>query len=149
MTYAETLMARTDLALLVCLLAGVSARTFWTRSSPFERWRRLPTSAGWLDAALHLYLHQIAGRAVAVLVLSQRLRRRAPAFGLDANTYPTVAHALPLTRLLVLWLALRADRTRTGCSRGSHLAMVNVLVHFLSHLIVGIGLWLIWLVPAS
>ena len=56
----------------------------------------------------------------------------------------TVAHALYFAVPLVLWLVLRAVERDRLFSR-LYLAIALVLMYFPSELIVGIGLWLIWL----
>ena len=101
-------------------------------------------SAGWLGNAWHLYFNQIPGRAVSVLTLFGPAWAARAILGLDASTYMTVAHALYFAVPLVLWLVLRAVERDRLFSR-LYLAIALVLMYFPSELIVGIGLWLIWL----
>jgi hypothetical protein len=68
--------------------------------------------------------------------------------GLGASAYMTVAHALYFAVPLALWLALRAIERDRLFSR-LYLAIVLVLMYFPSELIVGVGLWLIWLALVS
>ena len=60
----------------------------------------------------------------------------------------TVAHTLYFGVPLVLWLVLRTVERDRVFSR-LYLAVVLVLMYFPSELIVGIGLWLIWLALVS
>ena len=101
-------------------------------------------SAGWLGDAWHLYFNQIPGRAVSVLTLFGPAWAARAILGLDASTYMTVAHTLYFAVPLVLWLVLRAVERDRLFSR-LYLAIALVLMYFPSELIVGIGLWLIWL----
>ena len=101
-------------------------------------------SAGWLGNAWHLYFNQIPGRAVSVLTLFGPAWAARAILGLDASTYMTVAHTLYFAVPLVLWLVLRAVERDRLFSR-LYLAIALVLMYFPSELIVGIGLWLIWL----
>ena len=105
-------------------------------------------SAGWLGNAWHLYFNQIPGRAVSVLTLFGPAWAARAILGLDASTYMTVAHALYFAVPLVLWLVLRAVERDRLFSR-LYLAIALVLMYFPSELIVGIGLWLIWLALVS
>ena len=105
-------------------------------------------SASWPGNAWHLVFHQITFRAVAVLALFGPAWAARAALGLDASAYMTVAHALYFAMPLVLWLALRSIERDRLFSR-LYLAIVLVLVNFPSELIVGIGLWLIWLALVS
>ena len=139
-------MARTDQALLAAFLLA-ALLGIWTRCLLLNDGAVL-MSAGWLGDAWHLYFDQIAGRAVAVLALFGPAWAARAVFGLDATTYLTVAHALYFAVPLALWLALRAVERDRLFSR-LYLAIVLMLVYFPSELIVGIGLWLIWLALVS
>lgn len=139
-------MARTDQALLATFLLAALLGT-WTRCLLLNDGAVL-MSAGWFGDAWDLYFDQIAGRAVSVLALFGPAWAARAILGLDAATYLTVAHALYFAVPLALWLALRALERDRLFSR-LYLAIVLVMVYFPSELIVGIGLWLIWLALVS
>ena len=100
-------------------------------------------SAGWLGNAWDLYLGQLAGRAVALLVTFGPAWAARWAFDLGPATYVTVAHMLYFAVPLLLWLAIRAIEPHRVFSR-LYLAAVLALVYFPTEVIVGLGLWMIW-----
>lgn len=102
-------------------------------------------SAGWLGDAWDLYFNQLASRILSVLVTFGPAWAMRAAFGLDAGAYMTLAHVLYFAVPLVFWLILRAMERERIFSR-LYLALVLVLMTFPSELIVGLGLWLIWLI---
>jgi hypothetical protein len=140
------LMARSDKALLAAFLMaavlGIRTRCLLLNDGA------VLMSAGWLGDAWHLYFDQIAGRAVSVLTLFGPAWAARAVLGLSAGAYVTVAHTLYFAVPLVLWLALRAIERDRLFSR-LYLAVVLMLMYFPSELIVGIGLWLIWLALVS
>jgi hypothetical protein len=139
-------MARSDKGLLAAFLLAAVLGT-WTRSLLLND-GAVMMSVGWLGDAWHLFFDQITGRAVAVLTLFGPAWAGRAAFGLDASTYMTMAHALYFAVPLAMWLVLRAIERNRLFSR-LYLATVLVLMYFPTELIVGIGLWLIWLALVS
>src|SRR5258707_8119216 len=139
-------MARSDKALLAVFLLAAVLGT-WTRCLLMND-GAVFMSAGWLGDAWHLYFDQIAGRAVSVLTLFGPAWAARAVFGLDASAYMIVVHALYFAIPLALWLVLRVIERDRLFSR-LYLAIVLVLMYFPSELIVGIGLWLIWLALVS
>ncbi len=139
-------MARSDKALLGAFLLAALLGT-WTRCLLLNDGAVL-MSAGWFGDAWHLYFDQITGRAVSVLMLFGPAWAARAVLGLGADAYLTLAHALYFAVPLALWLVLRAVERNRLFSR-LYLAIVLVLMYFPSELIVGIGLWLIWLALLS
>jgi hypothetical protein len=139
-------MARSDKGLLAVFLLAAGLGT-WTRCLLMND-GAVFMSAGWLGDAWHLYFDQIAGRAVSVLTLFGPAWAARAILGLGASAYMAVAHALYFAVPLVLWLVLRAVERHRVFSR-LYLAIVLVMMYFPSELIVGIGLWLIWLALVS
>src|SRR5216683_2222126 len=139
-------MARSDKALLGAFLLAALLGT-WTRGLLLNDGGIL-MSVGWLGDAWHLYFDQITGRAISVLTLFGPAWAARAVLGLGASAYMTVAHILYFAVPLVLWLVLRAIERDRLFSR-LYLAIVLVLMYFPSELIVGIGLWLIWLALVS
>jgi hypothetical protein len=139
-------MARSDKALLAVFLLAAVLGT-WTRCLLMND-GAVFMSAGWLGDAWHLYFDQIAGRAVSVLTLFGPAWAARRILGLGSSTYVTVAHVLYFAVPFVLWLVLRAVERHRVFSR-LYLAIALVLMYFPSELIVGIGLWLIWLALVS
>jgi hypothetical protein len=139
-------LSRSDKALLAAFLLAAVLGT-WTRCLLLNDGAAF-MSAGWLGDAWHLYFDQIAGRAVSVLTLFGPAWAARAVFGLDASAYMIVVHSLYFAIPLALWLVLRAVERDRLFSR-LYLAIVLVLMYFPSELIVGIGLWLIWLALVS
>jgi hypothetical protein len=139
-------VTRSDKALLGAFLLSAVLGT-WTRSLLLNDGAVL-MSAGWLGDAWHLYFDQITGRAVSVLTLFGPTWAARAVLGLGASAYMTVAHVLYFAVPLVLWLMLRAVERDRLFSR-LYLASVLVMMYFPSELIVGIGLWLMWLALVS
>jgi MFS family permease len=139
-------MDRSDKALLAAFLLAALLGT-WSRSLLLNDGAVL-ISVGWLGDAWHLYFNQITGRAVSVLTLFGPAWAARAILGLSASAYMILAHALYFAVPLVLWLVLRIIERDRLFSR-LYLAVVLVLMYFPSELIVGIGLWLIWLALVS
>ena len=139
-------MARSDNALLTAFLLA-ALLGIWTRCLLLND-GAVFMSAGWLGDAWHLYFDQFAGRAVSVLTLFGPAWAARAVLGLGASAYMTVAHTLYFGVPLVLWLVMRTIERDRLFSR-LYLAVVLVLMYFPSELIVGIGLWLIWLALMS
>lgn len=100
-------------------------------------------SAGWLGNAWDLYLSQLAGRAVSMLVTFGPAWAARGAFDLGPASYVVVAHILYFAVPLLLWVAIRAVEPHRTFSR-LYLATALVLVYFPTELILGAGLWMIW-----
>lgn len=139
-------MDRSDKALLAAFLLAAVLGT-WTHCLLLNDGAVL-MSAGWFGDAWDLYFNQIASRAVSVLTLFGPAWAARAAFGLSADAYMILAHALYFAAPLVLWLVLRGIERDRVFSR-LYLAIVLVMMYFPSELIVGIGLWLIWLALVS
>ena len=139
-------MDRSDKALLAAFLLAAVLGT-WTHCLLLNDGAVL-MSAGWFGDAWDLYFNQIASRAVSVFALFGPAWAARAALGLGADAYLTLAHALYFAVPLVLWLVLRGIERDRIFSR-LYLAIVLVLIYFPSELIVGIGLWLVWLALVS
>lgn len=105
-------------------------------------------SAGWLGNAWDLYLGQLAARAVSMLVTFGPAWAAREVFDLGPSSYVVVAHLLYFAVPLLLWLAIRAIEPHRTFSR-LYLAMALVLVYFPTELILGAGLWLMWVAVAA
>ena len=132
---------RNDIALLAAflLIAGLG---IWTNCLLFNDGAVL-LSVGWLGDAWDLYFNQIAGRAVSTFATfgpAWAIRR---AFDLSPGAYMVLAHTLYFAVPLGVWLVIRAVEPMRAFSR-LYLATTLVLINFPSELIVGIGLWTIW-----
>lgn len=101
-------------------------------------------SVGWLGSAWDLYISQIVSRSISILAQVGPAWAARAMFDLDADTYMTLAHVLYFAVPLILWFALRAIERDRLFSR-LYLAIALVLAYFPTELVVGIGLWLIWL----
>lgn len=101
-------------------------------------------TAGWLGNAWDLYFSQVADRSVSLFLTYGPALLARWAFGLSANSYITVAHILYFTVPLLFWLTLRAIETRRIYSR-LYLAIMLSIIYFPTEMIIGCGLWLIWL----
>ena len=100
--------------------------------------------AAWMGDAWDLFFNQVAGRSVSAFV------QFGPAWALRAMFDPSpdqfmiAAHVFYFAGPLVLWLILRAVEPQRIYSR-LYLAIVLVLIYFISEMLAGIGLWMIWL----
>ncbi|MBX9946754.1 MAG: hypothetical protein K2Y40_21945 [Reyranella sp.] len=101
-------------------------------------------SAGWLGNAWDLYLDQITSRAVSTLLSFGPAWLARWAFDLAPADYVTVAHMLYFAVPPLLWMVIRAVETHRIFSR-LYLAITLVLVYFPTELIVGTGVWMIWM----
>jgi len=100
-------------------------------------------SVGWLGDAWDLYFNQIAGRAVSTFATFGPAWAARWMFDLSPGAYMALAHALYFAVPLGLWLVIRSIEPQRAFSR-LFLATTLVLIYFPSELIVGIGLWMIW-----
>ncbi len=105
-------------------------------------------SAGWLGNAWDLYLGQLAARTVSMLVTFGPAWAAREALDLGPASYATVAHLLYFLVPLFLWATIRAIEPHRTFSR-LYLATALVLVYFPTELILGAGLWLMWVAVAA
>lgn len=136
-------LERTDWALLAAFLLAAFLGT-WTRCLLLNDGAVL-LSVGWLGNPWDLYFfNQFASRMVSVLLAFGPAWAARVAFDPSSSSYMTLAHALYFATPLALWLVLRAVEPHRLFSR-LYLAIVLALIYFPTELIVGIGLWLIWM----
>ena len=100
--------------------------------------------AAWLGDAWDLALGQFPSRAVASLFTFGPAWAFRALFAPSSDVFIVAAHALCFAALLVPWLILRIVEPQRIYSR-LYLAIVLVLAYFPSEIIVGTGLWMIWL----
>lgn len=105
-------------------------------------------AVGWLGNAWDLYFSQFASRAVAMYLSFGPAQLVLRAFPLSAGTFVALSHILYFAVPLTLWLILRAIEPHRLFSR-LYIAGVLALLFFPSELIVGSGLWMIWLALAT
>lgn|GEM_PF-2236349 len=132
---------RTDAALLAAYLV-VAALGTSTRALLFHDGAVYLTAA-WLGNAWDLFYGQFPTRAVSTLIEFGpvwALRNVAP---LSSDGFVLAGHLFYFAGPLALWLILRAVEPDRVLSR-LYLAVVLVMVYFISEMIAGLGLWLIW-----
>jgi hypothetical protein len=101
-------------------------------------------AAGWFGNSWDFYFSQNSDRWLATFVtygpawLARRL------FDLPSRAYMIAAHLFYFAVPLVLWLVLRRVEQQRLFSR-LYLAVALALLYFPTELILGLGLWLIWL----
>ena len=139
-------MDRSDAALLGAFLVAAVVGT-WTRCLLHDD-GAIILSAGWLGSFWDLYASQIPDRALGVLVMHGPVWAARAIFDLGADTYMALAHALYFAVPLVLWMILRAVEHDRLFSR-LYLAFVLPTIYFPTELIVGMGVWMIWLALVS
>jgi hypothetical protein len=130
-----------DIALLAAFVLSAGLGT-WNNCLLFNDGIVL-VSVGWLGDAWDLYFNQIAGRTVSTFTTFGPAWLARWAFDLSSDPYIVLAHVLYFAVPLGLWLAIRAVEPQRAFSR-LYLATTLVLIYFPSELIVGIGLWMIW-----
>jgi hypothetical protein len=133
---------RNDTALLAAFVVIAGLGT-WNNCLLFNDGIVL-VSVGWLGDAWDLYFNQIAGRAVSTFTTFGPAWAARWAFDLSPGTYIVLAHTLYFAVPLALWLVIRAIEPQRAFSR-LYLATTLVLIYFPSELIVGVGLWTIWI----
>lgn len=101
-------------------------------------------TAAWLGNAWALFYDQVTGRAVSTLLAFGPVWALSGWVDLPANAFVVVAHLLNFAVPLLFWLVLRAVEPQRIFSR-LYLAVSLALVFFISELIAGMGLWMIWL----
>ena len=135
-------MDRSDWALLAAYLLAAALGT-WMRCLLVND-GAVYIGAAWIGNTWHLFFDQNVGRTVSTLMqfgLAWALR---PAFGGAADAFVLAAHAFYFAGPLALWLILRAVEPHRIYSR-LYLAVTLTMIFFTSEMIVGMGLWLIWL----
>src|SRR5471030_2135070 len=100
--------------------------------------------AAWMGDAWDLFFNQVAGRTVSTLLQFGPAWALRTMFEPSPDVFMIAAHAFYFAGPLVLWLILRAVEPQRIYSR-LYLAIVLVLVYFISEMLAGIGLWMIWL----
>ena len=100
-------------------------------------------SAGWLGNGWDLYFSQIAGRAVSLMMAYGPSWALRAIFGLSANTFVPLGHALYFAMPLGLWLAIRTIEPQPIYSR-LYLAIALILAYFPSEMLAAAGLWTAW-----
>jgi hypothetical protein len=101
-------------------------------------------TAAWLGNAWGLFFDQVAGRVVSTLFQFGPAWALRTTFGPSSHGFLLVAHALYFAAPLALWLVLRAIERQRIYSR-LYLAVTLSLIYFITEMVAGIGLWLIWL----
>jgi hypothetical protein len=101
-------------------------------------------AAAWLGNAWDLFFDQVAGRTVSTLLQFGGAWALRSTVDLSPAAFMIAAHLLYFAAPLVLWLVLRGVEPQRLYSR-LYLASVLALVYFTSEMVVGIGLWMIWL----
>jgi hypothetical protein len=100
--------------------------------------------AAWLGDAWDLGYGQVPSRAVSSLLTFGPAWAFRAVFAPSSDVFIVAAHALCFAALLVPWLILRVVEPQRIFSR-LYLAIVLVLAYFPSEIVVGTGLWMIWL----
>jgi hypothetical protein len=135
-------MDRSDWALVAAYLLAAALGT-WTRCLLVND-GAIYIGAAWIGNTWHLFFDQNVGRTISTLMqfgLAWALR---PAFGGAADAFVLAAHVFYFAGPLALWLILRAVEPQRVYSR-LYLAVTLMMIFFTSEMIVGMGLWLIWL----
>lgn len=96
-------------------------------------------SAGWLGNGWDLYFSQIAGRAVSLMMAYGPSWALRAIFGLSANTFVPLGHALYFAMPLWLWLAIRIIEPQPIYSR-LYLAIALILAYFPTEMLATAGL---------
>jgi hypothetical protein len=135
-------MERSDKVLLATFLLAATLGT-WTRCLLVNDGAVYITAA-WIGNTWPLFFDQNVGRTVSTLMqfgLAWALR---PAFGGASDAFVVAAHVFYFAGPLVLWLILRAVEPHRVYSQ-LYLAVTVMMIFFTSEMIVGMGVWLIWL----
>ena len=101
-------------------------------------------TAGWLGNGWDLYGSQFTLRAFSILLSFGPAWWSRWAFDLSAPVYAALAHALYFAAPLLPWLALRAIEPYRLFSR-LYLAVALTLVYFVAEVVLGLGVWMIWM----
>jgi hypothetical protein len=131
-----------DWALLATYLFGAALGTW--NSCLMVHDGAVHITAGWLGNAWDLFGSQFALRAFSILVSFGPAWWSRWAFELSAPAYVALAHVLYFAAPLLLWLALRAIEPYRLFSR-LYLAVVLALIFFVSEVVLGLGVWMIWM----
>ena len=105
-------------------------------------------SAAWLGDAWDLYFGQFAGRAAALLASFGPIWALRNVLDLSSQAFLVAGHALYFAVPLLLWGALRAIEPHRLFSR-LYLAIALAQVYFPGELVLGCGLWLLFMAMAS
>ncbi len=139
---APDAMERSDKVLLAAYLLAAVLGT-WTRCLLVND-GAVYIAAAWIGNTWELFFDQNVGRTVSTLMqfgLAWVLR---PTFGEWSGAFVVAAHVFYFAGPLVLWLILRAVEPDRIYSQ-LYLAVSVMMIFFTSEMIVGMGLWLIWL----
>lgn len=131
-----------DWALLATYLLGAALGT--ANSCLMVHDGAVHITAGWLGNPWDLFVSQFPLRAFSMLLSFGPAWWSRWAFDLSAPVYVALAHLLYFTMPLLLWLALRAIEPYRLFSR-LYLAVVLALVYFVSEVVVGLAVWMIWM----
>lgn len=137
-----TRLERCDVALLAAFLVAAALGT-WTRCLLVND-GAVYIAAAWIGNTWQLFFDQNVARTISTLMqfgLAWALR---PVFGGAADAFVLAAHVFYFCGPLALWLVLRAVEPQRVYSR-LYLAVTLMMIFFTSEMIVGMGLWLIWL----
>jgi hypothetical protein len=137
---------RSDAALLAALALAAILGT-WTRALMIND-GAVFLMAGWFDNSWDLYFSQNADRWLATWATYGPAWVARHLLGVSAQAYMVVAHICYFAVPFGLWLVLRRVETQRVFSR-LYLAIVLPLLYFPTELIVGLGLWAIWLAMLS
>lgn len=100
-------------------------------------------AAAWLGNGWDLFYSQFPTRAVSTLIEFGPVWALRALVPLSSTAFIVAGHLLYFAGPLVLWLILRAVEPERLYSR-LYLAIVLAMVYFISEMIAGLGLWLIW-----
>lgn len=135
-------MERCDWALFAAYVLAAVLGT-WTRCLLVND-GAVYIAAAWIGNTWSLFFDQNVGRTISTLMqfgLAWALR---PTFGGAADAFVIAAHVFYFAGPLVLWLLLRAVEPQRVYSR-LYLAVTLMMIFFTSEMIVGMGMWFIWL----
>ncbi|MDP1840984.1 MAG: hypothetical protein Q8N31_10680 [Reyranella sp.] len=100
-------------------------------------------AAAWLGNAWDLFFSQFPTRALSTFIEFGPIWGLRNIMQLSPDVFILLGHALYFAGPLLLWLVLRAVEPDRVYSR-LYLATVLVMVYFISEMVAGLGLWLIW-----
>lgn len=136
-----TAFDRTDAALLGAYLLAAALGT-WTNCLLFHDGAVYLTAA-WLGDAWDLFYSQFPTRVVSTLLEFGPAWALRSGTTLSSDAFMLAAHILYFAGPLALWLVLRAVEPHRVFSR-LYLAITLMMIYFISEMIAGLGLWLIW-----
>jgi len=139
-------LERCDIALLAALALAAILGT-WTGVLMVNDGAVFLT-AGWFDNSWDLYFSQNSDRWLATYVTYGPAWAARHLLGLSAHAYMIAAHLFYFAVPFLLWLVLRRVETQRLFSR-LYLAIALPLLYFPTELVLGLGLWSIWLALLS